>query len=184
MPDREGPRRAVLGWLERVADAQDVSPALEPGALADARRLSAALRPGDGDLRSRSLLGWLYYYRCLGGREQELGSAIENLVPCFVAGEDGLPEDLLPLLVDDAIGAATRLLTDATAQDDPALARAAADLWGRIVDVLPLEDPLREELLTSFGIAQAAAADAGRPEAFRKRVRAFPGRAGGGRMRA
>jgi hypothetical protein len=211
MPEREELRRAVLGWLERVADNQDLSPALEPRALTDASRLAAVLRPGDDDLQSRNVLGWLYYYRGLGGRAHDLDAAIEILVPCFIAGEDGLPEDLLPLLVTDAIGPATALLGQAAAEGDPGLVRAAADLWGRIVNVLPVRDPCRPGLLASFGIAmrasyaltedpadleaaiaadleaavaarEAAGADAGLPEAARKQARASSGSAGGGRM--
>lgn len=213
MPEREELLRAVLGWLERAADDQDLSPALDPGARADAARLAAVLRPGDDDLQSRHVLGWLYYYRCLGGRAHELGAAIEHLVPCFLAGDDGLPEDLLPLLVDDAIGPATALLRRATADGEPGLIRAAADLWGRIENVLPARDPCRPGVLASFAIAmrasyaltgdpadlevaiaadleaavtarEAAAADARLPEAVRKRVRASPGSACGDRMTA
>lgn len=156
MPEREELRRAVLRWLERVADDQDLSAALAPGALADAARLAAVLRGGDDDLQSRNVLGWLYYYRCLGGRAHEIAAAVEHLVPCFLAGDDGLPEDLLPLLADDAIGPATVLLRRATADGESGLIRAAADLWGRIVTVLPAGDPCRPGLLASFAIAMRA----------------------------
>ena len=59
---QEDVRAAMAVRLLRLAD--EPSLALDPGVLADARRLAATL--GDDDLPGWFLLGTVYWYRCCG----------------------------------------------------------------------------------------------------------------------
>ena len=87
---REELLSAVQVRLEQVAALRDLSPVLEPSALAEARRLTEILEDDDGDLQARYTLGWLhwYFYQALPQRQdrQDLDAAIAMFTPCFITG--------------------------------------------------------------------------------------------------
>jgi len=95
---------AVQTRLQRVA-AGDQSAVLDADALTDAQRLASILNEGDTD--TRHMLGRLYLHRfqalTYGEGRPELDAAADMFAPCFIAGVDGLPETLLPILARRAI---------------------------------------------------------------------------------
>lgn len=113
---------AVRARLERIAVAHDPALALEPEGLDEARRLAEGLREDDGDIEARLMLGWLYWYQFLvlpqGKDRDTLRQATRALTPCFIAGDERLPEPLLPLLADHAASRAVALLQQAMFSHD------------------------------------------------------------------
>jgi hypothetical protein len=136
---------------------------LEPGALEEARRLTAMLRDDDGDLETRKLVGLFHLARCHGlpgaQAEPELMAAITMLTPCFIAGDPGPTAYLRPLLAMRAFPAAVALYDQAAASADANLISAAVDLWQRIVDAFPASDPDRAAMLTNLSAALGIRSD-------------------------
>ncbi|MEU8839183.1 tetratricopeptide repeat protein [Streptomyces roseus] len=146
-----------------------MAPILEAEALREARLL-AELLPGEDDLAVHHLLGWFHWFRHRAtlvrtgpepGQEQEHGEqeqdrpdlriAVHSLTASFLAGEEDLPEPLLPLLAENAAAYAARLLPELRESNDPARISCAARLWERIVDAVPLGHPERPVHLTALG---------------------------------
>ncbi|MBO3752427.1 hypothetical protein J5X84_40765 [Streptosporangiaceae bacterium NEAU-GS5] len=161
---------AVQSLLERVAKTGDPSLLLDRGAVRDARRLAALLSDDDGDLLSRHLLGWLYWYRYHaqpegtqpeGMEEGDLWTAVDMLVPLFVNGADReeLPDKLLPILAEHSIPTALDVLEQALTSPDPRFVELTADLWKRIAEYADPDYPNRAMLLANLGIALQVRAD-------------------------
>ncbi|MFI1455578.1 tetratricopeptide repeat protein [Streptomyces roseus] len=145
-----------------------MAPILEAEALREARLL-AELLPGEDDLTVHHLLGWFHWFRHRAtlvrtgpepgqGREQEqeqdrsdLRIAVHSLTASFLAGEEDLPEPLLPLVAENAAVYAARLLPELRESNNPARIACAARLWERIVDAAPLGHPQRPVHLTALG---------------------------------
>ncbi|MFK0046406.1 CHAT domain-containing protein [Streptomyces sp. NPDC090741] len=139
-----------------------MTPVLEAEALREARRL-AELLPGEDALAVHHLLGWFHWFRhqAMAARtDQELGNgqdrpdlriAVRALTACFLAGDDNLPQPLLPVLAESAAGYAVQLLADLDESDDPARLSGMANLWQRIVDAVPVGHPHRAVHLTALG---------------------------------
>ncbi|MCC0100002.1 tetratricopeptide repeat protein [Streptomyces flavotricini] len=155
-----------------------MAPILEAEALREARRL-AELMPGEHDLAVHHLLGWFHWFRHQAlalrtdpapGRNQyegpyegpygdqqedqsrpDLRIAVQALTACFLAGEENLPEPLVPVLAENAAGYALQLLSDSQESDDPARLSGLADLWRRIVEAVPAGHPHRAIHLTALG---------------------------------
>ncbi|HUC57776.1 MAG TPA: CHAT domain-containing protein [Streptosporangiaceae bacterium] len=133
--------------LERVRQAGDLSLTLEPGALEAAWKLAAALRPsGRSYLRGSELLGYFYLLRFAaqpaGEGSDDLDSAVEAFTRCFLAGAD-VPDEaaaVAHLVADAAAPEAVSLLFRAQASTDPDEARAAVELWRRVVSITPPDD--------------------------------------------
>ncbi|MFD7082082.1 hypothetical protein [Streptomyces sp. NPDC059918] len=157
---------AMAARLRRVVRLRDVTPILEAEALREARRL-AELLPGEDDLAVHHLLGWFHWFRHQAifvrtdpgpgqerDREQDrpdLRLAVHSLTASFLAGEEHLPEPLLPLLAENAAGYAARLIPELKESNDPARISCAAQLWRRIVDTVPAGHPQRPVHLTALG---------------------------------
>jgi hypothetical protein len=110
MNERRELLAAVRARLQRVAAGPDLSPALEPEAIAETRELAGVLAGDEGDLEVRHLLGWLSWYRLQAGADDEnrpdLPVVTGLFLPCFLAGAGELPAPLLPVLADQAAGQA------------------------------------------------------------------------------
>jgi tetratricopeptide (TPR) repeat protein len=148
---------AVKVRLERSAATGDASLVLEPAALAEARHLAEASRAdGDeGDWEPLQLLGCLHWARYLAlpedQKEKELTAAIGLFAPCFIKGAGNLPGPLLPLLAKRAVPAATSMLERISANPGLARINETADLWRRIIDATPTDDPSRLVYLSNLG---------------------------------
>ncbi|MFI8261197.1 CHAT domain-containing protein [Streptomyces sp. NPDC085665] len=81
----------------------------------------------------------------------DLRIAVQALTACFLAGEENLPEPLVPVLAENAAGYALQLLSDPQESDDPDRLSALADLWRRIVAAVPAGHPHRAVHLTALG---------------------------------
>ncbi|MFE2552100.1 CHAT domain-containing protein [Streptomyces sp. NPDC059355] len=151
-----------------------MTPVLEAEALREARRL-AELMPGEDDLAVHHLLGWFHWFRhqalAVGtdpapGRDRyedqgedtygdqgrpDLRIAVQALTACFLAGDENLPDPLVPVLAENAAGYALQLLSDAQESDDPARLSGLANLWQRIVEAVPAGHPHRAVHLTALG---------------------------------
>ncbi|NUK01106.1 CHAT domain-containing protein [Streptomyces lunaelactis] len=139
---QEDPAAAVAARVRRFETEDDLSAVLEPEALADARRLTGALRDSDVG-ETRTMLGSLYWYRSWAlqheGRsnDEETEAAVQVLAPCFVAGGIPLPPLLLPLLAQATVPVALAMLQQMREEAGPDLCAAVPGLWGRIVEATP-----------------------------------------------
>jgi hypothetical protein len=160
MSERERWIMAVQARLERVTTAQDLSPVLEETALEEARELTQTITDDPGSLNAMYLLGWLHWYRYQalpeGQDQQDLQAAVTMFTPCFINGMSSLPEPLLPLLANEAAPAATEMLQLTQRSGDQELLSATADLWQRILAVIPEGHPGRAGYLSNLGIALQA----------------------------
>lgn len=150
---------AVWSRLERVDDTGDFSSVKEPQALVEAQRLAELLRvaPDDDDLTAWGMLGWLHWFRHSalpeGDDRADLVAAVEAFTPCFLAGDDGLPEPLLPLLAGNAAPRAAALFQYALSSTDPDVLTAVVDMWRRIAPTIPADHPVRPMYLFNLGTA-------------------------------
>ncbi|SOE47231.1 CHAT domain-containing protein [Streptomyces sp. OV198] len=150
---------AVWARLRRIAELGDPAPALEPQAVIEARQLSEHLHSADGsnNLMACYALGWLLYHRTTALPEQEglgeLVTAVHVFTPCFLDGATGLPQPLLPMLVEAVEPHALEVLKQELASREPRRLTFAVDLWQRIVDATPAEDPQRPGRLSNLGLA-------------------------------
>lgn len=156
---REELLAAVWSRLERVDDTGDFSSVKEPQALVEAQRLAELLRaaPDDDDLTAWGMLGWLHWFRHSalpeGDDRADLVAAVEAFTPCFLAGDDGLPEPLLPLLAGNAAPRAAALFQYALSSTDPDVLTAVVDMWRRIAPAIPADHPVRPMYLFNLGTA-------------------------------
>jgi tetratricopeptide (TPR) repeat protein len=127
--------------LQAIRESEDLSLAFGSAADRELRRLT---RDGGPTPPAECPLGWLYWYRHKllappGGQPTEDGKrAYAALMPCFIGGLEPIPEDLFP---DIAIGSAyqaTVLLERAMAAHDSDAIMAAAALWRRIQEAVPV----------------------------------------------
>ncbi|MFE3188417.1 CHAT domain-containing protein [Nocardia sp. NPDC059240] len=165
-PDRaDTPREAlqavVASRLRLMGKPGNTIPAvLDPHAVEEARQLAAVLHDGDGDLRSRLLLGWVHWYRFLAlprGQDQpDLELAIEMFLPVFVS--DGViaqefPARLTPALADVAEREARDRLDREFGSRDTAAVTTTVELWRRIVAATPHSHPEQSDRLSTLGTA-------------------------------
>jgi tetratricopeptide (TPR) repeat protein len=138
MGERDDLLDAVKARLREVRAFRDFAPVLEPDALIEARQLAEGLTGDDHDRTALRLLGWLYWYRYRalspGQVNNDLQTAIAMFTPCFIAGDEDLPEPLLPHLADVAAPHALDLLSDDDESRGAARVQATAALWQRISD--------------------------------------------------
>ncbi len=137
---------------------RDLSLVLSDDVLIHARALDELLHEGDPDeLRARFVLGWFHWYRFLalpqGHDENDSLLALHMLTACFIAGADGLPEPLLPTLAKHAVPRAHSLLQQALDSGEPGLASETVELWTRIVDVTPSDDPDKPARMSNLAMA-------------------------------
>ncbi|WP_217441525.1 CHAT domain-containing tetratricopeptide repeat protein [Nocardia barduliensis] len=113
----------------------------------------------EDDLRTRSLLGWLHWYRLAAlpvdqGRAA-MEAAVGHFAACFLAGEDldRFPPPVLPTLADEVEDEATRLLGQAATSADLIFLDRVAEVWKHIVVATPVEQAERAQRLLKFGAA-------------------------------
>jgi len=147
----------VKARLERYVATGDASLVLEPAALAEAGRLAEASR-ADGDeddWEPLQLLGDLQWARYLAvpadQKEKELSAAIGLFTPCFIRGVGNPPGPILPLLAKRAVPVATSMFERISGTPGLALISETADLWRRIIDATPPDDPSRPVYLSNLG---------------------------------
>ena len=147
--------QAVQARLERVSATQNLGLVLEDAALTEAHELTQTLKDDSGSVQAQYLLGWLHWYRYqalpAGRDQQDLGISVIMFTPCFVAGVDGLPEPLLPVLADQAFPVAVELLELTERSADRGLLSTTVDLWDRILAVTSVDDPKRAVILSNVG---------------------------------
>lgn len=173
---------AMAARLRRVVRSGDVTPVREAEALREARRL-VKLPPGAHDLAVRHLLGWFHWFRhqalvlrtgpdpggergrYLDQGQPDLRIAVQALTACFLAGEEDLPEPLLPVLAVNAAGHALPLVEELGRSSDPVRLAGAAELWQRIADHVPAGHPHRALHLTALANVLRIAWREGGPQA-------------------
>ncbi|MEU7604439.1 hypothetical protein, partial [Streptomyces sp. NPDC041003] len=157
MAEREDLLAAVQARLQHVQEGQDLSPVLEPAALAEAEHLTRLL--DDQDVEARYVLGWLHWYRYLAlpeGRDQEdLDTALAMFTFCFVhdISDEALPEPLLPYLADGAVSTAAAMLQRIGGPAQPADITVTVRLWQHILTHTPADHPDRAGRLSNLGLA-------------------------------
>jgi hypothetical protein len=143
--------------VEGATRMQDAGPVLEDAVAVEARDLALLISDNPGDLQARHLLGWLHWYRYQAQPEaekmQELRSSVVMFLPCFIQGMDNLPEPLSPILAEQATDRATELLDLARNDSSEEIISFTPDLWRRIVNATPGEDPSRAGRLSNLGLA-------------------------------
>ncbi|MEU3956561.1 CHAT domain-containing protein [Streptomyces achromogenes] len=151
---------AVWHRLQRIADAGDPSPALEPRALAEAQQLTELLRTKTvefSDVTAWYALGWLHFHRYTalpdGRGGADLDAAVEAFVRPFLAGVSSLPRTVLPLLADAVEPQAFGLLRQALTAMDPDSLSAAVGLWQQLVHATPVGHHQRARRLHALGMA-------------------------------
>jgi tetratricopeptide (TPR) repeat protein len=146
---------AVQARLGQVGATRDLAPVLEPGARAEARRLTEMLEDDDGDLYARYGLGWfhLYRYEALpqGQGRQDLDTALAMFTPCYIVRVPGIPKPLLPLIAERAAAAATAMLKQAFSSPSEDLISATVDLWKQILQDVGENHPGRGYFLADLG---------------------------------
>ena len=117
MVERERLLAALRAKLDRAVAMQDRSLLLGPDTFDEARQLAAMLRDDDDDLQVRLMLGWLHVDRFValpdGEERPDVEAAIAMFTPCFIAEVADLPEEMLPLLAEEAVPTAIALLREA-----------------------------------------------------------------------
>jgi hypothetical protein len=120
---RESLLTAVSARLERAGAIWDLSPVLEPGASFELLGLAFLINDDEEDWLARFAIGWMHWYRhqalAAGTNSDELTLAIAALAPCFVAGIEGLPADLEPILAEQSVATADNILPPALDSTDP-----------------------------------------------------------------
>ncbi|MFD5129865.1 CHAT domain-containing protein [Streptomyces olindensis] len=161
-------RIAVVGLrLERLAREQDLAVALEPEALVEARQLAAILRNDESDLEGYYVLGWLHAFRFralpeeAGQRDRE--QAVAKFTPCFLfgAGEEELPDELLPDVAQRALAFVWRIQQGMNPSPDPALRARVTDLLRRIAGAIPRGASEHAETLSNLSVILKSHFDAG-----------------------
>ncbi|MEV4021065.1 CHAT domain-containing tetratricopeptide repeat protein [Nonomuraea angiospora] len=140
-------RETVAKLLHEVYERDDPSLALDGQAAREARDLRKCLRPDDGDLTSRLLLGWFYWYRFQASDDhpmEDLSAAFDLFKPVYLDGEliDQLPERTLPALADQS-------LADLSALTESGLDTTEA--WRRAVELLP-DHPQHADIMANLAV--------------------------------
>ncbi|MFG3350993.1 CHAT domain-containing protein [Streptomyces sp. NPDC048001] len=155
---RETLKAALQGWIGQIDAARDPSLALDPGALAATRELADDMQAEDTDLEARHMLGWMYFYQSLAlprhqGDYEAAMAALEQFTPCFLAGEQDLPQPMLPAIADAVAEDAAATVHGLRTSHDIAQISAAARMWQRIIVVLPDDHPERALHLRYLALA-------------------------------
>jgi hypothetical protein len=154
--EREDLLAALRARLEQANASEDFAAVLEPGAVAEGRRLYEIARE---DLEVLCTIGWVHWYRYHGqpeGQDQEdFGISVRALTHCFVHGVDDLPDALLPLLAQESVPVAGAWLAESLRGGgaDRDLILATARAWQRIVDCVPPEHRDGPRYLCDYGLA-------------------------------
>ncbi|MEU2105884.1 CHAT domain-containing tetratricopeptide repeat protein [Nocardia sp. NPDC019255] len=151
---------AIAARIRRMELTDDPAAVLAPEADRQARELVALVN--GGDLESALLAGWFYWYRYEARPQQaehrDLSTAVEMFTACFVTGVDlaQLPQQLLPLLAEEAALVAVALLDQTQESDDVEFVTAVLRLWWRILAATPSDSSARGGILCNLGIVLLA----------------------------
>ncbi len=161
-PARSGLIAAMAAHIKQITSG-DLSAALDPAALADARRLTGVLDAEDSaDLHGWGIIGLFQWSRLLAlpaGPDDEanddaneaFAAAIHAYTPCFVA-DVYVPEQLRPLVAQAAMtGVALGLYQQALGTPDVGLLTHALELWRRILGTIDDDHPYRAPCLAIIG---------------------------------
>src|SRR6266851_1192927 len=173
MADPAELRTAIRARIEAVAASQDPTAVLELGALNESRQLEARLGEDEAALESCFLLGWFHWYRYMslpeGEDRDDLSTAIRMFTLCFVADVQPLPEQLIPVLAEEAVSLNDALLRSVS-EVGPDDLSVVISVCQRILEVLGPGHPGRPAALRILSLAllrrfsetgQAADLDAG-----------------------
>lgn len=153
----ESPISAVRTRVARMTLSGDLTPALEPAALAEARSLAAELETDEGT-DGAQVLGWFHWYRHLAlGAEidsEDWRTARSLFTHCFVAGADGVPDQLLPAVVDATLPVALQLLHQVIDEPDPEYISHQVALWERLLRAANAGHPDRPAALSNLAIVR------------------------------
>ncbi len=160
MASREELLASLGARLSKVAAEQDVSLVLELEAVEEGLQLAMMLSDDEVDIQARYLLAWLHWYRYQAlpedQDEPDFDAAVDYFTACFIAGMGEPPRTLRPTLAELAIPAANHLLRQAARATDHDVITVTVDLWQRIVDATPADDPSEAERWCHLGIALLA----------------------------
>ncbi|MET9730521.1 CHAT domain-containing protein [Streptomyces sp. NPDC006458] len=137
--------------LRRFRAEGDPEVLLGPEARDEARTLTEALAAGPG-LAHHLTLGSYHWCRSslVSARQaqREAQLAADLLLPCYVAGLPGLPEELVPALAGTVLRAATDDCAGTLSTPEGVPSPPLLDLWRRALRDAPAA--LRDEVLTGF----------------------------------
>ncbi|TDB88973.1 CHAT domain-containing protein [Actinomadura sp. KC216] len=142
-----------------MTKSRSVTPVLERAADKEARRLASLLHDDDGDSRSRTLLGWFFWYRAQAGRGRRMVQDRDNALVLFLgaflldAPVDELPEEVLAAVADQAMPLGDQLFDQVQAVPDPEAIIALVALRERILAATPAGDRLRGIRVSHLGVA-------------------------------
>jgi tetratricopeptide (TPR) repeat protein len=147
----------VTARLERIHRTGDAALALEPKALADARKLRKAIGDDATDTRALHALAWLHWYRLTELPQGEDGEDLEvaclAFLRAYAGGVDDIPAPLLPQVAEATCDHARELLEEALQSSEDEPVRAAAELWRRIARDAGAGHPDRPTHLFYRGLA-------------------------------
>jgi tetratricopeptide (TPR) repeat protein len=172
-------REELLAIIARRIEQgpEGLSGYLDVWVVAEAMQLVQILRDDGGTVEEWHRLGvlhWLRYVHPEGGLQHDLHWAVRALAPCFVAGEEDLPEPLLPALADEVEGDAFALLQSAMASAAPRELSEAVRLWERIVSATPIRHSHRINRLNCLGgLLRARSERAGSEDDFDRAITLF-----------
>ncbi len=172
-------REELLAIIARRIEQgpEDPSGYLDLTVVIEAMQLAQILRDDGGTVEEWHRLGvlhWLRYEHPEGGFQHDLFNAIRAFAPCFVAGEEELPEPLLPALADQVEDDAFALLQSSMASAASRELSEAVRLWDRIVSATPVGHPRRIRRLNCLGgLLQARSERAGSEDDFDRAIKLF-----------
>ena len=157
---REELQSGLRARLEEASATKDASLMLDLQTTTLAEQLTRLLDSVDpDDLPTCHLLGWFHWYRFralpAGQGEQDLMAAITMFTSCFATGTGNVPDQLVPVLVEEVAPAADAVLQDALSSNDLDQISAAVQVWQRILAAIP-DHPNRAGILSNIGLALRA----------------------------
>jgi tetratricopeptide (TPR) repeat protein len=139
--------------LTGVGQTGDAEPVLDSSVSLLAEQLWEA-KSGEADVEVCHVLGWLYWCRYLALPqdlgEEDLTLALTFLDVSFLAGVEGFPETVVPLLADRALSTAFGMSQQARVSPNPEWATLGIQLWRRVLDAIAEDDPDRGVMLSEL----------------------------------
>jgi tetratricopeptide (TPR) repeat protein len=138
---------ALAARIQQYEESRDNTVILQPRAVKQAREFTEILADDDGDMQSRIILGWFYWYRSQisssGSRKEDMYNATAMLVSAFTVAEPKLLSLGLPAIVRPAHS----LILNVLETPEPRLVTKTIELWRHITAATP---PGESERATRF----------------------------------